>query len=293
MYELLSLCEKVKSTNNMFNNCKQLTELDLNNFDTSNSTDMQQMFYFCEKLAKLNINFDTSNVTTMYNMFYRCRCLTELDVTSFNTEKVTSMRSMFRQCSGLTTINVSNFNTSSVTTMYDMFSECSKLQKLDIRNFDMKNVTNIGNMFYQCSNLTEIQFGEFDTRNVTSMEYLFFGTKITTVPELNCCNCKDIRVAFSACSSLISLGGLKDLGKAYTQKTNNYNYYELNLSPCINLTYQSLMNVINGLYDLNLTYDVANGGTLYTQSLSLGATNMAKLTAEEIAIATNKGWTIS
>lgn len=52
------------------------------------------------------------------------------------------------------------------------------------------------------------------------------------------------------------------------------------------------MDVINKLYDLNLTYDVANGGTLYTQVLSLGDTNKEKLTAEEIAIATNKGWTV-
>jgi hypothetical protein len=53
------------------------------------------------------------------------------------------------------------------------------------------------------------------------------------------------------------------------------------------------MNVINNLYDLNLTYDVANGGTLYTQKLTLGSTNLAKLTADEIAIATSKGWTVS
>ena len=53
------------------------------------------------------------------------------------------------------------------------------------------------------------------------------------------------------------------------------------------------MNVINNLYDLNLTYDVANGGTLYAQSLVLGSTNMDKLTAEEIAIATAKGWNVT
>ena len=67
----------------------------------------------------------------------------------------------------------------------------------------------------------------------------------------------------------------------------------LNLSTSSNLTYDSLMSVINNLYDLNLTYDVANGGTLYTQKFSVGSTNLAKLTAEEIAIATNKGWTVS
>jgi hypothetical protein len=46
------------------------------------------------------------------------------------------------------------------------------------------------------------------------------------------------------------------------------------------------MNVINNLYD------IASAG-IKTQRLVLGADNMAKLTADEIAIATNKGWTVS
>lgn len=53
------------------------------------------------------------------------------------------------------------------------------------------------------------------------------------------------------------------------------------------------MNVINKLYDLNLTYDVANEGTLYRQTLKLGTTNRNKLTSDEIAKATNKGWNIT
>jgi len=68
----------------------------------------------------------------------------------------------------------------------------------------------------------------------------------------------------------------------------------MDLSGTYNLSHESLIDIItNGLYDLNLTYDVANGGKLYTQQLILGSTNMAKLTAEEIAIATNKGWSVS
>jgi hypothetical protein len=46
------------------------------------------------------------------------------------------------------------------------------------------------------------------------------------------------------------------------------------------------------LYDLNLTYNVENGGTLKTQTVDLHADVIAKLTPEEIAIATDKGWTV-
>ena len=46
------------------------------------------------------------------------------------------------------------------------------------------------------------------------------------------------------------------------------------------------MNVINNLYD------IATKGCK-SQSLQLGSDNLAKLTEEEIAIAINKGWTVS
>ena len=71
-----------------------------------------------------------------------------------------------------------------------------------------------------------------------------------------------------------------------TSQSANYYAYTINLSECTLLTHDSLMNVINKLYD------IATSGC-NTQSLTLGSTNLAKLTAEEIAIATNKGWTVS
>ena len=57
----------------------------------------------------------------------------------------------------------------------------------------------------------------------------------------------------------------------------------LDLSPCPNLTHDSLMNVINEAADV----------TASPKTLTLGADNLAKLTAEEKAIATNKGWTLA
>jgi hypothetical protein len=92
---------------------------------------------------------------------------------------------------------------------------------------------------------------------------------------------------FYGCSNLTTLGGFKDLGKAYsTSQSANYSSYTLTLSYANNLTEESLMNVINNLYD------IATAGCK-TQTLTLGSTNKAKLTAAQIAIATNKGWTVS
>jgi hypothetical protein len=99
---------------------------------------------------------------------------------------------------------------------------------------------------------------------------------------------------FTNCSDLAEIQSFKNLGKGYTQKSNNYSNYKLSFLYCYNVTHDSLMDIItNGLYDLNLTYDVANGGTLYTQQLELGSKNLAKLTPQEIAIATEKGFSVS
>ena len=55
---------------------------------------------------------------------------------------------------------------------------------------------------------------------------------------------------------------------------------DLILSNCPKLTHDSLMNVINEAADV----------TSSPKTLTLGSTNLNKLTDEEKAIATNKGW---
>ena len=57
----------------MFSGCSSLKELNLNNFNTNNVTNMSDMFYGCSSLKELNlINFNTNNVTNMSWMFSRC-----------------------------------------------------------------------------------------------------------------------------------------------------------------------------------------------------------------------------
>ena len=61
---------------------------------------MNCMFYGCSSLKELNLNnFNTNNVTDMYDMFYGCTSLKELNLNNFNTNNVTDMYGMFRGCS--------------------------------------------------------------------------------------------------------------------------------------------------------------------------------------------------
>lgn len=160
-------------------------------------------------------------------------------------------------------------------------------------------ITDASYLFYSGARLNDIEKILPLCKNVVNTAYMFaynqFGTfKTLDLNNLDMSNAINVGYMFNYCRYLTDLKSFKNLGKGYTQKSNNYSNYKLDLSSCTNLTYESLIDVLtNGLYDLNLTYDVVNGGTLYTQQLILGSTNLAKLTAEEIAIATNKGWTVS
>ena len=118
---------------NMFENCDNLTSLDVTNWDTSNITNMSSMFDYCNSLTTLDVsNFDTSNVTDMSNMFYNCNSLTSLDVSNWDTSNVISMDWMFSECNSLTTVT-GIIDMSKVSSYTSMLSNTSKLQSINIK----------------------------------------------------------------------------------------------------------------------------------------------------------------
>lgn len=243
----------VTSLANKFKGDKNLIYMPL--VDTSNVTDMYIAFGECYSLVKIPL-LDTSKVTNMQNTFYNCSSLKKISL--LDTSKVVYMQYTFSNCYSLKTIP--QLDTSSVTYMVETFSNCNNLS--EIPNLNISNVTDITRTFSGCS-------------------------KLTTVPELNCEKVNSSNNTFSACSSLTNLGGLLNIGQNYplNSTANNYNL-TISLVTSPKLTHDSLMNVINKVYDI-ATKGVA------TQKITIGNTNIAKLTAEEIAIATNKGWSIS
>ena len=216
-------------------------------------------------------------------MFYQCP-LNELP--QLDTSNVKDMTSMFDGCKNLTTIP--QIDTSNVTRMNQMFYHCSNLTT--IPQIDTSKVNSMTYMFGHCSNLTTIP--QIDTSSLSNMAYMFYNcTNLTTIPQLNGENIGILSSAFSGCKSLENFNGLINLGQAYqTSQSANYDYYKLVLTSSTKLTEQSIINILNNLYD------IATKGC-NTQTVTLGATNLAKLTSTEgqqaLASATAKGWTIS
>lgn len=247
--------------------------------DTSNVIKMNQMFYYYSSLETIPL-LDTSNVTNMNQMFYYCTSLKTIPL--LDTSNVTDMGSMFNNCKSLQ--EIPTLNTSKVTSMGSMFYECSKLKQVSFSNTSA--LTNLNATFQRCKALEQVYIPQ--TGKVTNGNGAFYVcSNLQTINKLDGSSLINISAMFSSCPKLANFGGIENLGKSYlTSASNNYMYYKLDLSDCTLLTHNSLMNVINGLYD------IATKGC-NTQQLVLGSTNLAKLTAEEIAIATSRGWSVS
>ena len=199
----------VTDMRNMFAYCEKLTSLDVSNFNTSNVTDMRWMFDGCEKLTSLDISkFNTSNVTKMECMFCSCKKLTSLDISKWNTSNVTDMSFMFQQCYELKVLKLGNLNTSNVTNMSFMFQQCYELKELNLGNLNTSNVTDMTSMFDGCEKLTSLDVSNFNTSNVTSMSSMFDGCKALTSLDLS--NFKTFKVEtmsymFYGCNRLQTL----------------------------------------------------------------------------------------
>lgn len=151
-------------------------ELDLSNFNTSNVTDMNNMFFNCSSLTELDLSgFNTSNVTSMYGIFFNCSSLTSLDLSNFDTSKITSLNACFQQCSSLENLNLSNFNISKVTSMNNTFRDCKKITNLDLSSFGETNVNSMAFTFYSCTSLETLNLSNLTNLQTVSVSQTFYN----------------------------------------------------------------------------------------------------------------------
>ena len=183
---------------------------------------------------------------------------------------------MFDYCSSL--ISIPKLDTSNVTNMYRMFYYCSSLTSVPEMN--TSNVTNMSDMFYRCSSLTSIPL--FNTSNVTDMTFMFSNcSSLTSIPQLDTSNVNNISNMIFYCESLTNLGGFINLGKAFTSSQT------LNISYTSNLTNQSIQNLIDTVYDMNLN---TQGGKA---TLRLKQTVIDAMSDTQKSQLAAKGWTLT
>lgn len=202
-------------------------------------------------------------------------------VEQISTEPVpTNPRAVFAYDKWSTSIVVPNtivVDMMSIDNLNNLFFNCTSLSSLTLPDGFGRTAVNIGACFSGCQSLKSLVlpdgFGQNAQIFVWNFAGCFYNCKMLEslhLPSGFGQNATGLQNCFSECISLKTI-------------TGNPNFkVSLNLSSCSKLTHDSIMVVINGLQTVTTK-----------QTLTLGSTNLAKLTEADKQIATDKGWTLA
>ena len=268
----------------MFQNCCAAKAINLN-WNTNNwaVTAMSRTFAGCRNLLSADFSsWNTANwaVTTLQECFSNNICLSELDL-SWNTSNwvVTNMQAMFNNCNSLRNIDMSSWDTSdwAVTTLENIFQNMYSIYDIDLTMWDTSNwpLANMSGMFRYDNHLHTVDMSTWNTTkfNLTNVRYMFESAML----------CTEIKMP-----TMTYKGNATNIQDGYPTSPMlfYYNGYSISLaqdfSTAIMLTPDSLVNIFTNLPTVSSA-----------TTITIGAINKLKLTAEQLAIATNKGWTVA
>lgn len=289
-----------------FCNCFSLTSIPFNiNCDNSLQNWLERMFYGCSSITNIGkiINARPNNMSDMFNNCAKLRYLPEfvnLDLSGMHGWVNASFTSMFSGCYSLREIpedflkQLYGAQTSTYYTLFDGgFINCYGLD--EIRGLNPQTGTITSNAFYsafdQCSRLKDVIFATQDdgtpytvnwnnqTINLSSyLGYTYNNSRIL-----------DYNSGITADKEVID-------DTTYQTLKNNPDWFATKVEYS-RYNHNSAVNTINSLPDTS-AFLATNGGTNTIKFLGAsgsatdgGAINT--LTAEEIAVATAKGWTVT
>ena len=220
MFALFENCKKIDISNLETSKVTDLSYMFLNsvavtqiigseNLVTSNVTNVEGMFNWCEELTYINTtDWDVSNVQNMDYLFCCCFNLETIDgLSGWDVSNVISMTYLFDDCHKLDNINLSKWDVSNVQSMWGMFLACKQLETMDwISNWDVSNVQDFTVMFEYCESLVELNLSNWDVSSATSFRAMFDGNskleKIGDISNWDTSNVTDMMSMFKDCEKI-------------------------------------------------------------------------------------------
>lgn len=172
-----------------------------------------------------------------------------------------------------------------------MFCGCKNLVTAPDMNTSL--CCDFARMYYGCTSLTSVPAYtircRFADNQGTGVAFMFGGCiSLKSVPELDFREVESINGLFINCQELVDIGGLKDFGheeSIWTITTSPWDYGPF--YGCKKISRQSMLNIFNGLWNRSTS------GYSQVPGLYFEPEVIARLTEDDIAIATQRGWTIS
>ncbi len=175
----------------MFYRMRSLSDIDLSEWNTANTTNMGLMFYetgYNAPTIDIDLtNWNTANVTSMESMFantgYNAQSFS-INLSNWNTSSVKSMNAMFSGTGYNSTTwsigDLSNWNVSNVTDMTYMFTSAGYSATTwsigDLSNWDTSKVLRMGSMFAHAGHDAQtfsINLSNWNTSNVRTINNMF------------------------------------------------------------------------------------------------------------------------
>lgn len=278
------------NTSSMFHMCGVLNNLDISGFNTSKVTNMSQMFESCQALSSIKglDNLDTSNVTNMYRMFSSCNALPELNLSNWDVSNVTNMSWLFAHCDSVKKIDVSMWDRSKVSDVSYMFNNLDNVTEIDISNWgDMSSLTNVYYLFYNCPKLETLRMNNCDTSKITNMDNMFYTSVKKVEGVIDFSGVNRVPNYFARNMYYLTIKNIGKQGTVFNFSEYYYFYWGDESNPQISGARQSLVDSL-----VNYSYDRA-ANNMETCTLNLYSNIKSRLTEDEIAQITAKGYTIA
>lgn len=224
-------------------------------------------FAYCSNLTDVTVEDGASYTLDSY-AFRDCTSLTNESAHNIMEHYSSVSGGIFYNCTGLTDVSVSRFWTY-------MFESCTNLVKAEsLRGADTGN-----QVFYNCTKLQEVHIADGTSTigyqvfyNCTALKKVYLPSSITSCTSSSLTSSSSSYYIFYGCTALEDV----QVGEDWNMS--------LRLTCSNNITVESMVALFENLKDLT-------GETAKT--ITLGAANLAKLSDEQKAIATNKNWTLS
>ena len=310
------------SITSLFRDCKSLPNQDLSRWDTSNVSTSAVTFQGCESMTEIDIsNWNISNITNISGMFLNCYNLEKIiGVENLITENITNFNQLFMNCYKLKfdfcytngkpnwKFHPTGDGVGNLFMCYcgrDIALEDGEEYIIDLTDCGTFISTNcrqcfMSTPFTKFTITVDLHWTRTANGSVQQQDMRTFvsGQNLKELTIRGIMG-NDLRTFVMGCPKLETVD-FSELDFQYCLVNGNFAPFNgtdniinlrwgtgypvsFKLNNCTKLTVDSLMSVINNLPDLT-------GST--AQTLTLGSTNLAKLSSSQVAIATNKNWNV-
>ena len=223
----------------MFDSLSKVTNIDIADWDSSNVTNMESLYYGCSSIENIDLSvWEKAHPKSLMLAFCNCYKLTNVDLSKLDLSNCTSLDRLCMNDRKLTSLILNGCDTSKVTEFNAIASGCTILEKLDLSELSFESCETITSICDDCRNIESVDFGDkvisiqrgqyafrncykltslnahIDTSNATNLTYMYYECRVledidTSMLDTSNVTGSGLDYTFSGCHLLKSINTSK------------------------------------------------------------------------------------